>query len=208
MAGFLNSLLGIAGAVIGGIGDAYAQEVENRDKQASKETFELLQEMKNKLKIMKNDFKNLMDYEEIETEEEFDNAYSRTLILASVYKGDVEAYRSLTGIEENSERDRELNVEEELSGAKELVTFINAALNLFMDENDSERDFFTRAMERFLYRIYSLLEEIEDAETEEDLDVEDIYNRMQKAVSDFRSVLNKTSNIVNDLIEECFEDME
>lgn len=192
--GFLNGLLDIAGSVIKGLGDAYVQEQERQSRQEEEELVEMLKGFKECLKSIKSDFSNLEDYDELETWEEVQNALINAFVVASVYSCDNEWLEELTG--EESDDEDEIDV----------IAQINEYLNYSLDDTDTDQNFLIRGMEKYHHKMHVIFEEIGEADSEEDIDIEDMYNRTKRAVSEFRNVLTKANNMINELLDEYYEE--
>ncbi len=194
--GFLDGLFNIAGSLIKEAGNAYFQELEYQDRQENEQLLELLKSLKNIIKVVKSDLDEVEDFEDIETTDQLlDNFYLSFIITAS-YTGDREWYEEMV---ETDEQEDEETWEIRANG----LSHLNEVINAGMEDRSSERDFVAYGAERYHHRMQVIYEIIRDAE--EELDVEELYKRMQQAILDFRSVLNKANGIINEAIDDCYE---
>ena len=190
----MDGLLDIAGSVIQGLGDAYVQEQERQSRQEEEETLNILKVYKEFIRAIKSDFPILEDYDEIETGEEVQSAFIQAIMVACVYSCDNVWYKELTGEDSEDEDD------------VDFLAQINEVLNEFLEDTDLERDFLSRGMEKYYHKMHVIYEELDDAESGDDIDIEDLYYRMQRAVSDFKNVLTNANRLINSVIDEYYEE--
>lgn len=197
--GFLNNLLDVAGSFVGAAFEEYQKNKAEEEYQLEQDIINILNDYKIYLKdIIKTLNEFSLNYYEFEENNEVLEAIYRISVVACICSNDISWYEEIADTEDDS-------YIEEFKNVKELIDNIDYVLSTIYAEytNNISLDF---AYKQFASRISNVYDDIVESYENDDIDLEELYNKCQKAIKELKKKLKNLISLINESIESFYDD--
>lgn len=197
--GFLNNLLDVADSFIGTALEEYQKNKAEEEYQLEQDVLNILDDYKAYLKdTIKTLNEFTLDYYEFEEIDEVLEIIYRIFAIACIFSNDISWYEEIADTEDN-------NYIEGFNNTKELIDDIDDALSTIYAEytNNISLNF---AYRQFASRISNVYDDIAELCEDDDIDLEELYNKCQKAIKELKKKLKNLISLINEAIESFYDD--
>lgn len=197
--GFFNNLLDMAGSFVDAAFEEYKKNKTEEEYQLEQDIVNMLDDYKMYLKdIIKTLNEFPLSYYEFEENDEVLEAIYRISAVACLCSNDISWYEEIADTENN-------NYIEEFKNVKKLIDDIDDVLGTVYAEytNNISLNF---AYKQFASRISNVYDDITESYENDDIDLEELYNKCQKAIKELKKKLKNLISLINESIESFYDD--
>jgi len=206
--GFWNALGDIVGTVLEEGAKAVHNEYQKQRDAAEQEALAMFEEIRDSLETFRDDVIDewIEEYDDIETGEEVVGKIIQITGSSCLLVNEYDKYKKICYIDEEEDTETIEATTQFMEVAKLLVDSVD---EIFSESDDDEVEPLSRTFKRFnssMIRIHGEMLDDADNDDVEELDLEEYYNRTQKAVKTLKKKVNVIIKCLNSEIEDAYED--